>query len=86
MEAETVETAAVRRIASSEELELVLPQNEKGLGAVILAPDSPELIAGVHALPFPIYPDDRGYFLEVQRLGRGLAADFPSRARRLLRP
>ena len=24
-----------------------------------------------------MYPDDRGYFLEVQRLGQGLAAGFP---------
>ena len=27
--------------------------------------------------PFPIWPDDRGYFLEVQRIGQGLAAGFP---------
>ncbi len=78
MAAEAVETARARRIASAEDLELVFPQNEKGLGPVIVAPDSPELIAGVRALPFPIYPDDRGYFLEVQRMGRGLAADFPA--------
>jgi dTDP-4-dehydrorhamnose 3,5-epimerase len=78
MAAEAVDTARARRIASSENLELVFPQNEKGLGSVIIAPDSPELIAGVRALPFPIYPDDRGYFLEVQRMGRGLAVDFPA--------
>ena len=78
MAAEAVEKARARRIASSEDLELVFPANEKGLGSVILAPDSPELIAGVRTLPFPIYPDDRGYFLEVQRMGRGLAADFPA--------
>jgi dTDP-4-dehydrorhamnose 3,5-epimerase len=28
--------------------------------------------------PFPIWPDDRGYFLEVQRIGHGLAAQFPA--------
>ena len=27
--------------------------------------------------PFALYPDDRGYFLEVQRIGQGLAAAFP---------
>ena len=27
--------------------------------------------------PFALYPDDRGYFLEVQRIGSGLAAAFP---------
>lgn len=77
MALESVERAP-RPIASSENLKLVAPQNDKGIGSVILAPDSPELIAGVRVLPFPVYPDDRGYFLEVQRMGRGLAADFPA--------
>jgi dTDP-4-dehydrorhamnose 3,5-epimerase len=27
--------------------------------------------------PFDVWPDDRGFFLEVQRIGRGLAAHFP---------
>ena len=26
--------------------------------------------------PFPLWPDDRGYFLEVLRMGQGLAATF----------
>lgn len=72
-------TAAERRvIASRPGLTLVAPENQKGLGAVVLSPDSPELIAGVRAQPFPVYPDDRGYFLEVQRSGRALIADFPA--------
>lgn len=66
-----------RRLASTEELELAIPECEKGLGAVILAADSPKLIAGVRVEPFAIYPDDRGYFLEVNRMGLGLAAAFP---------
>ena len=70
--------SAARTIACSDDLPLLIPQNEPGLGAVILAPDSPELIAGVRVEPFPVFPDDRGYFLEVQRLGRGLAASFPA--------
>jgi dTDP-4-dehydrorhamnose 3,5-epimerase len=76
MAAESVEKASDRRIASSENLELIAPQNEKGLGSVILASDSAELIAGVRVLPFRVYPDDRGYFLEVQRMGHGLAMAF----------
>ncbi len=68
---------AVRRIASSEGLELAVPICAKGLGSVIVKPDSADLIQGVRVRPFPIYPDDRGYFLEVQRIGAGLAAEFP---------
>jgi dTDP-4-dehydrorhamnose 3,5-epimerase len=52
-------------------------QNEKSIGSIILKPDSPELIAGIRVQPYPLWPDDRGYFLEVHRLRQGLAADFP---------
>jgi dTDP-4-dehydrorhamnose 3,5-epimerase len=59
-------------------LELTLPRCEKGIGKTILRPDSPDLIQGVRVEPFTIWPDDRGYFLEVQRIGdRGLAREFP---------
>ena len=67
-----------RSIAAFGDLELAYPNNQKGLGAVILSPESPDLIEGVRVQPFPIYPDDRGYFLEVQRIGRGLTAGFPA--------
>jgi dTDP-4-dehydrorhamnose 3,5-epimerase len=77
MAGETVTMAAARRVASSPELQLALPENQKGLGVVILKPDSPELIADVRVAPFAVWPDDRGYFLEVQRIGQGLAAAFP---------
>src|SRR3954447_18432030 len=76
MHAETGSRVA-RRLVSADHLELAYPENEKGLGAIILSPDSPELIAGVRVAPFPIFPDDRGYFLEVQRIGRGLVTGFP---------
>jgi dTDP-4-dehydrorhamnose 3,5-epimerase len=69
--------AAARRIASSAELVLAYPENEKGLGAVILKPDSPELIADVRVQAYAVWPDDRGFFLEIQRIGQGLAAHFP---------
>jgi len=54
-----------------------LPHCEKGIGDVILAPDSPRLIDGVKCAPLSLWPDDRGYFVEVQRAGLGLNAHFP---------
>ncbi len=72
------DTAAKAEVlASAGGLQLVVPECPKGLGAVIAAVDSPHLIAGVKLQPLALHPDDRGYFLEVQRLGRGLAAGFP---------
>lgn len=53
-------------------------QNTKGIGHVISTPDSAHLIEGVTCVPVAVHPDDRGYFLEVVRLGRGGVADFPS--------
>ena len=67
-----------RRVARAEGLELVLPECESGIGSVILAPDSAQLIAGVRIKPLSIWPDDRGYFLEVQRMGSGVASEFPA--------
>ena len=64
-------------IASAGDLRLAYPDNAKGIGAVIGRPDSAELIEGVRAQPYPVYPDDRGFFMEVQRIGYGLAAGFP---------
>jgi len=59
------------------EIAIKLPKCEKGIGDVILATDSPKLIAGVICAPFAVWPDDRGYFLEVQRIGVGTAGHFP---------
>lgn len=71
-------TASARRIAAAGDLILEYPEpRESSLGPVILAAESAELIHGVRAQPFPIFPDDRGYFLEVQRIGRGVVAGFP---------
>ena len=67
-----------RRIARTAQLELVVPECEKGIGAVMSTPDAAQLIEGVRIAPVTLWPDDRGYFLEVQRFGRGLAADFPA--------
>jgi dTDP-4-dehydrorhamnose 3,5-epimerase len=58
-------------------VELVTPACEKGIGKVIVSPDSQDLIAGVRAHPYPVWPDDRGYFLEVVRMGQGVTESFP---------
>jgi dTDP-4-dehydrorhamnose 3,5-epimerase len=60
--------------------DIKLPVCDKGLGLVIRKPDSAELISGVRVEAFPVHPDDRGYFLEVARLGTGLLKEFPATA------
>lgn len=57
---------------------LETPLCEKGLGCTIRSPDSPDLIADVRIETFKLHPDDRGYFLEVARLGAGGVAAFPA--------
>ena len=69
---------AGRRIAQSGELELMLPECEKGVGQIISSATSADLIEGVRVAPLIVHPDDRGYFLELQRIGRGLAGQFPA--------
>ena len=51
--------------------------NERGIGKVVISPASPDLIEGVRMEPAALYPDDRGYFMEVARLGQKLVSDFP---------
>ncbi len=69
---------AARPLASFGDLKLAIPECAAGIGTVIGSPDSKALIAGVRVQPFSVYPDDRGYFLEVQRMGRGPAGEFPA--------
>jgi len=69
--------AAARHLDSPDGTPLAIPVCPPGIGPVISSPESPELIEGVRIQPIALFPDDRGYFLEVQRLGRGLAAAFP---------
>ena len=57
---------------------LALPRCDKGIGSVILSPGSAQLIAGVKVEPYALWPDDRGYFLEVLRSGKGMAGAYPS--------
>lgn len=56
---------------------LEIPSAGPGIGKVILSPRSGDLIVGVEIEPFPLWPDDRGHFLEIARLGEGLVADYP---------
>jgi dTDP-4-dehydrorhamnose 3,5-epimerase len=44
---------------------------------MIRTPETKGLIQGVEVRPYDVWPDDRGYFLEVVRIKQGLAADFP---------
>jgi dTDP-4-dehydrorhamnose 3,5-epimerase len=53
------------------------PHCEKGIGTVIRSLDADGLIHGVRLQPYDVWPDDRGYFLEVIRMRQGLAAEFP---------
>jgi dTDP-4-dehydrorhamnose 3,5-epimerase len=54
-----------------------IPTRDPGIGDVITSPASSSLIAGVVCAPLAVWPDDRGFFMEVQRIGEGLAAQFP---------
>lgn len=63
-------------------VKLVLPDHwgqrlEAGIGAIIRDGSDPRLIHGVKLEPCGLYPDDRGYFLEVGRMGEGMVAGFP---------
>ncbi len=76
--ASTPSTASDRGITTgADPLALELPQCKRGIGIVIQSPDSKDLIQGVRIKPFSVWPDDRGYFLEVTRIKEGLPADFP---------
>lgn len=63
--------------ALAHELELVTPRCDKGIGKLISSPTSPDLIAGVKINPMQLWPDDRGYFLEIARMGQGISSEFP---------
>ncbi len=69
-------TTALGALATGIQLEV--PTCNPGIGKMILSPESPDLVADVVLKPFPLWPDDRGYFLEVARLGQGLVEDFPA--------
>jgi hypothetical protein len=55
---------------------VILPRAEKTLRKIIANPDSPDLIDGVKIEPLQVHPDDRGFFMELARLGKGLATQM----------
>ena len=61
---------------NTDHLALSVPDCEPGIGDIILRPDSPRLIDGVQIEQHPLWPDDRGYFLEVARLNQGAVEGF----------
>jgi dTDP-4-dehydrorhamnose 3,5-epimerase len=54
----------------------ILRRTERTLGKIIAKPDSPDLIDGVRIAPLLVHPDDRGFFMELARLGKGLATNM----------
>ena len=64
--------------SAAETIRISIPKCDPGIGHVIRTADSADLIEGVAVRPFDLWPDDRGYFLEVARMGQGLSAGFPA--------
>ncbi len=77
MAATPVSQPARRISADGDPLDLAYPQCELGIGDLISSPDSAKLIDGVQAELFSLWPDDRGYFMEIARMGEGLAEAMP---------
>ena len=63
--------------STADTIRISIPKCDPGIGQVIRTADSADLIDGVVLRPYDLWPDDRGYFLEVARMGKGLAASFP---------
>jgi dTDP-4-dehydrorhamnose 3,5-epimerase len=62
----------------SEPIRLTVPECESGIGTVITTQTTAGRIDGVIIEPQTVWPDDRGYFFEVGRIGQGLIAGFPA--------
>jgi dTDP-4-dehydrorhamnose 3,5-epimerase len=58
-------------------IDITIPECEAGIGRLIRSPESVDIIDGVVIRSYDLWPDDRGYFLEVIRIRQGLASDFP---------
>ena len=63
---------------TTQAIHISTPKCEPGIGKIIRAPEAADLIEGVRVRAYDLWPDDRGYFLEVARMGQGLAAGFPT--------
>lgn len=57
-------------------MRLAVPSCEHGIGTLETGRPSATLIDGVQTAPLAVWPDDRGYFFEVARIGQGLVAPF----------
>ena len=55
---------------------VTVPQCEAGLGDIITRPGASQLIHGVVIAETAVWPDDRGVFFEVARIGHGLISRF----------
>jgi dTDP-4-dehydrorhamnose 3,5-epimerase len=64
--------------ASEGNLRLAMPECSKGIGTVIRTPGASGLIDGVKIECATLWPDDRGYFLEIMRSTQGLVGDYPA--------
>ena len=69
--------AAISREHSLRGDDIDLPYPQPGVGTVITTPNSAPLVEGAQVDPVALWPDDRGHFLEVQRIGCGVARHFP---------
>ena len=61
----------------SEPIRLSIPQCDAGIGTVITSGTATGLIEGIVIEPQTMWPDDRGYFFEVGRIGHGVIRTFP---------
>jgi dTDP-4-dehydrorhamnose 3,5-epimerase-like enzyme len=62
--------AGISIVGRRNALELAIKnRSERTLGSVITTLQSAELIAGVILHPLQVFPDDRGFFAELARLG-----------------
>ena len=59
--------APVERVLRRTDLDI--PQCDKGIGWLIASTARDKLIDGVRVEPQPLWPDDRGHFIEVLRVG-----------------
>jgi dTDP-4-dehydrorhamnose 3,5-epimerase len=69
--------SAIVPLGAHNGIELAIARRSgKTLGKIISKPNSPDLIDGVQIEPLQLYPDDRGFFTELARLGKGLAVNM----------
>ena len=57
---------------------IMIPQCEPGLGSIVTTPNAGQLVHGVVIAEMAVWPDDRGVFFEIARIGQGLVGHFDS--------